>query len=45
MIALPEGQVITACGPVGPHALGRVLMHEHIHADIFEWQRACKWVR
>jgi predicted metal-dependent phosphotriesterase family hydrolase len=34
-----EGKVITARGPVEPDALGRVLMHEHLHADIYDWGR------
>jgi len=33
------GKVITACGPVEPEALGRVTMHEHLHADIYDWDR------
>jgi len=32
------GQVITARGPVSPTALGKVLMHEHLHSDIYDWQ-------
>jgi len=32
-------KVITANGPVEPAALGRVLMHEHLHADIYDWER------
>jgi len=40
---LPEmnpfiGQVITARGPVAPAALGKVMMHEHLHSDIYDWQ-------
>ena len=39
-MSLPaEGQVITACGPVEAASLGRVLMHEHLHSDIFDWDR------
>lgn len=39
---LPEmqavrGKVVTARGPVEPAALGRVLMHEHLHSDIYVW--------
>ena len=34
-----SGKVITARGPVEPHELGRVLMHEHLHADIYDWDR------
>lgn len=33
-----EGQVITVCGPVEPAALGAVMMHEHLHSDIYEWE-------
>jgi phosphotriesterase-related protein len=28
---------MTARGPVDPSALGRVLMHEHLHSDIYRW--------
>jgi phosphotriesterase-related protein len=31
---LPEGQVVTATGPVDPSAVGRVMMHEHVLLDI-----------
>jgi len=34
-----DGKVITARGPVEPGALGRVLMHEHLHSDIYDWDR------
>ena len=34
-----EGKVITAGGPVEPAALGRVLMHEHLHFDPYDWVR------
>lgn len=34
-----EGKVITVRGPVKPEALGKVMMHEHIHADIYDWER------
>ncbi|KPJ70624.1 MAG: hypothetical protein AMS14_10270 [Planctomycetes bacterium DG_20] len=30
---------MTARGPVQPEALGRVLMHEHLHSDIYDWQK------
>jgi phosphotriesterase-related protein len=33
------GKVITACGPVEPEKFGRVLMHEHIHADVYDWDK------
>ena len=36
---VPEGKVITARGPVEPEALGRVLMHEHIHCEIYDWEK------
>ncbi|MBN1675532.1 MAG: hypothetical protein JXR37_31110 [Kiritimatiellae bacterium] len=32
-----KGNVMTVNGPVEPGALGRVLMHEHLHCDIFDW--------
>jgi predicted metal-dependent phosphotriesterase family hydrolase len=32
------GQVITACGLVPPSSLGRVMMHEHLHADCYDWE-------
>ena len=31
-----KGQVLTARGPVKPGALGRVMMHEHLHSDIWD---------
>ncbi len=34
-----NGKVITVRGPVEPEALGRVLMHEHLHCDIYDWDR------
>ncbi len=34
-----EGKVITVCGPVEPAALGRVTMHEHLYADIYDWDK------
>jgi predicted metal-dependent phosphotriesterase family hydrolase len=37
MSTLPDGMVMTARGPVEPHELGRVLMHEHLHADVYDW--------
>jgi len=36
---LTDGKVITARGPVEPEALGRVLMHEHLHSDIYDWEK------
>jgi phosphotriesterase-related protein len=32
------GKVITVRGLVEPEALGRVMMHEHLHADVFDWE-------
>lgn len=34
-----RGNVITACGPVEPAALGRVAMHEHLYAEEFDTAR------
>ena len=33
------GKALTVRGPVEPEALGRVLMHEHLHCDIYDWER------
>jgi phosphotriesterase-related protein len=33
------GKVITALGPVEPSALGRVMMHEHLYCDTYDWER------
>ena len=33
-----NGKVVTARGPVEPEALGCVLMHEHLHSDIYDWE-------
>ncbi len=33
-----DGKVITARGLVEPEALGKVLMHEHLHCDMFDWE-------
>jgi len=38
-MALPKGKVITACGPVEPKTLGRVMMHEHLHSDSFDYDK------
>ena len=35
----PNGKVLTVCGPVEPEALGAVLMHEHLHCDVYDWER------
>ena len=32
-----EGKVLTVRGPVEPEKLGAVMMHEHLHADIYDW--------
>lgn len=34
---LAKGQVMTVRGPVTPDALGRVMMHEHLHSDCYDW--------
>jgi len=34
-----NGKVITARGPVDPHELGNVLMHEHLHCDMYDWNK------
>jgi len=31
------GMVMTACGPVEAVALGRVMMHEHLPSDLWDW--------
>jgi phosphotriesterase-related protein len=36
---LPKGKVLTVRGPVDPLDLGRVLMHEHLHCDIYDWEK------
>ncbi len=33
-----HGQVLTVRGPVPPAALGAVMMHEHMHIDMYRWQ-------
>jgi phosphotriesterase-related protein len=33
------GQVLTARGPVDPEGLGTVMMHEHLHCDLWDPQR------
>lgn len=35
------GKVLTVTGPVEPAALGKVMMHEHLHADMFDWEKDC----
>ena len=39
MAHLDTGRVVTARGPIEPTALGRVMMHEHLHSDIYDWDR------
>lgn len=34
-----KGKVLTVRGSVAPEKLGRVLMHEHLHSDIYDWDR------
>lgn len=34
-----QGKVITVRGPVEPAALGRVLMHEHLYGDAYDWEK------
>lgn len=34
-----QGKVLTVRGPVEPETLGRVLMHEHLHSDIYDWEK------
>ena len=36
-MGLFKGKVLTVQGPVDPSGLGRVLMHEHLHCDIYDW--------
>ncbi len=33
------GEVITVRGPVKPEVLGKVMMHEHLHSDIYDWEK------
>lgn len=34
-----QGKVITVRGPVDPSALGKVMMHEHLHSDCYDWEK------
>jgi phosphotriesterase-related protein len=34
-----RGKVLTARGPVEPSVLGRVMMHEHLYSDCYDWDR------
>jgi len=38
-MGLPRGKVLTARGSVDPSELGRALMHEHLHCDIYDWKK------
>ena len=33
------GKALTVTGPVEPEALGKVMMHEHLHSDSFDYDR------
>jgi predicted metal-dependent phosphotriesterase family hydrolase len=33
------GKVVTSRGPIDPAELGRVMMHEHLHSDSFDYDR------
>jgi predicted metal-dependent phosphotriesterase family hydrolase len=35
------GKVLTAQGPVEPAVLGKVMMHEHLHSDCYDWDKQC----
>lgn len=39
MLRREPGMVVTACGLVTPAEIGRVLMHEHLHSDMWDWER------
>lgn len=34
-----KSKAITVRGPVEPSTLGRVLMHEHLHSDVYDWEK------
>lgn len=40
MTELQNGKVMTVRGPIEATELGRVMMHEHLHADLYDWERA-----
>ena len=41
-MAIPDtGMAVTARGPVEPATLGRVMMHEHLHSDLWNWDDDC----
>lgn|GEM_PF-609562 len=35
------GKVLTVRGPVPADSLGKVMMHEHLHSDLWDWDRNC----
>lgn len=37
-ISMENGKVIAVGGLVAPDQLGRVLMHEHLHSDLYDWK-------
>ncbi len=39
MVQLAKGKVVTVRGEVEPEALGAVLMHEHLHSDVYDWDK------
>lgn len=39
MSHVDKGKVIAACGIIDPSVLGRVMMHEHLHSDLWDWER------
>ena len=39
LLRASQGMVITACGPVAPGKIDRVMMHEHLHSDLWDWER------
>lgn len=34
-----KGKALAVLGPVEPPALGKVLMHEHLHSDLYDWEK------
>jgi phosphotriesterase-related protein len=32
-----HGKALTVSGPINPEELGAVMMHEHLHSDIYNW--------
>jgi predicted metal-dependent phosphotriesterase family hydrolase len=39
MLSEYRGKALTVRGPVEPSALGRVMMHEHLHSDCYDWEK------